>query len=145
MFLVTNACRKETKQVASSKTQFNHIAVEPDDSDEFVVEAGIPAGSNATTLDGTSFTPGPSAEEGDGAVGAPTRGQFHSVASHQQAEANQQQSSSSQFKNEASEYHEQTLEDLEMGPMSKTQKYVIAFLIIFVIGFIAYCFLFFGK
>lgn len=40
------------------------------------------------------------------------------------------------------EYHEQTLEDLDVGPMSKMQKIVLGVVAVFIIGFAAYYFAF---
>lgn len=40
------------------------------------------------------------------------------------------------------EYHEQTLEDLDVGPMSKMQKIVLGVVAVFIIGFAVYYFAF---
>lgn len=137
--------------MASDKPQYTHISVEPDDDDEFVVEAGIlPGGEQASAAEegqDSQFTPEVEAS------GAPTHapdGTAHSITHIVQrpsgAEGAQAQGESDQTKTSVgSAYREQTLQDLDAGPMSNMQKYVIGFLVIFVIAFIAYCFLFFGK
>lgn len=141
--------------MASSKTQFTHIAVEPDDSDEFVVEAGIPAKDTDAAQGDAVFESNPATQEASATAGdaafEPEAASDEPEPTTYEAEAipstwgGEQHNEGAGDLTKGNGYHEQTLEDLEAGPMSKTQKYVIAFLIIFVIGFIAYCFLFFGK
>lgn len=105
--------------MAAKDASFNHIAVNADDEDEFVIQAGArpAAAASSQVSDGDAdvvVTGGELAEASVPATSRPARG----------------------------ERREQTIEDLDAGPMSLTQKIVIIAVAVFIVAAAVYFFAF---
>ena len=124
---------------------FSHITVTPAEEDDFVINAGVAkpderaAKAQPLPADEANLR-AVSASESQGAERLESRS---APKEQQPIEARSARSTRGKARSKvASEYHETTLEDLDSGPMSLTQKIVIVAAILCLIGAVTYYFLF---
>ena len=144
--------------MAQGEKKFSHITVTSDEDDDFVIQAGVPAGSRSAAPDeaqaacedeaaGEASAQGGEAgneagredDEADGVERA-DEAIADEEADGPLPDAGRSASARSGKKKDA--YRETTMEDLEATPMSLTQKVIIALALLLVVVAVVYYFLF---
>ena len=147
--------------MAQGEKKFSHITVTSDEDDDFVIQAGVPAGFRSAAPDeaqaaredeaaGEASAQGGEAgheagREDDAAAEADGVERADEAIADEEADgplpdAGRSASARSGKKKDA--YRETTMEDLEATPMSLTQKVIIALALLLVVVAVVYYFLF---
>lgn len=125
--------------MASDNQRFTHISVEPDDDDEFVIEAGSPRAAEETPVEELVSSEDDEIVDDvhddyttdESAVGSDAQTpSVNEERSHLEAPAEAEHATGRQA---PPRYKEQTEEDLEVPPMSNMQKIIIACALVFLI------------
>ena len=131
--------------MSDSSNSFSHITVNPAEEDDFVINAGV-----AKPEERMVEVPSSPADKAKGPAVEMPANQGAASPEGNAAPTGQQPTETKRAKpagkkargKAADDYHETTLEDLDSGPMSLTQKIVIVAAILCLIGAVAYYFLF---
>lgn len=124
----------------ADEKRFSHITVNAGEDDDVVIQAGAyaPAGPAPTQ---TWDEPQVDQAQGEDAE-APAFETPHPQHAYQPAEQNVEEAAPAHHaqhaKRDERDEFEQTLEDLDAGPMSKMQKTVLVCVALFIIGFAVY-------
>lgn len=114
--------------MATDESKVSPIGMPVDDDDEFVIHAGVQTqATNRASSAGVKPTERAASS------------QSATLPTAAPEDALQESSNPSAVKESRDKgYHETTAEDIEVGPMSTTQKTVIAVSLLVVVGFLAY-------
>lgn len=118
---------------------FSHITVSAEDEDDFVIQAGAPAGANAASRKKEATKP-PFEEHtvAEGKQGRPSEVEFGGEPHKAHAASAAPGSARSMPSKPHDPYRETKLEDLQNTSMPTMQKVVLVAALLLVLGFIVY-------
>lgn len=132
----------------ASDQRFSHITVNANEDDDVVIQAGACAPIAQTRPQTWEQSHPDQAQYGESKPAAQAQAPQEEPAEYCEPEPEPEpvtehvpasaKAPTSQRPAKHQEYHEQTLEDLDAGPMSKMQKIVLACVALFIVGFAVY-------
>lgn len=132
----------------ADEKRFSHITVNANEDDDVVIQAGAYAPAAQTNAQTWEQPQPDQAHYGEPEHAAQAQPSQEERAEHVDAQPDSNpvadcasapaKASASDHHSQHKEYHEQTLEDLDAGPMSKMQKIVLACVAVLIVGFAAY-------